>query len=222
MSLLSNTPIWNGLASDLGAAFAKHLQFGRVQPDFALNDVSSQWLDAMRNRSRLPGQQSVLAQTDRMLLLLADPAKYGAGFRAEFEALYEYCGAQAYPLAWAIRDARTAIAAEARDYTLECFDIGAIRKLEDESLFDASLKSLLQASRDRLGAAAPFPALDAVPEVFENYSEALIYQKLKERGAGRFSIQRIEDSSRSNPDFECWIRPSVARKLRMSCISLSR
>jgi hypothetical protein len=143
-----------------------------------------------------------------MLALLANAPNASAGFRDEFEGLYEKAGGIAYPFAWAIRNARRAITAEARDYMLECFDLGAIRQLEDAACCDPTLRSMVKIARNRLGQVSPHPALESLSEVFENYSEALIYQKLKERGGGRLRVQRIDDSSQSNPDFECWLQPA--------------
>jgi hypothetical protein len=208
MSFLSSTPVWLGPTSDLGAAFQHHSQVYRARAEFALDDASSEWLDALWNRARQPKQRVLLDLTERMLALLARPPNASAGFRAEFESLYEKAGGIAYPFAWAIRNARRAIAAEARDYMLECFDLGAIRQLEDAACGDPTLRSMLKIARNRLGPVSPHPALEALSEVFENYSEALIYQKLMERGGGRLRVQRIDDSSQSNPDFECWLRPA--------------
>jgi hypothetical protein len=202
------TPIWPGAQTDLRQAFEVHLEQYQDRSDRTLPYVEFGWLDAIRARSLKPNEGTLCSLTDEMMKLLSNPPGAGDAFRTKFEGIYDSARQMAYPLAAAIIQAHQAIARESRDYTLQCFDLGMLRQLEDQAATDATLRRYIDDLLVQPKPHAPHPDFSALPQAFETYCKALVfYYLLKQHKA--LTIARIEDPTRSNPDFECELRCSA-------------
>lgn len=202
--MLASTPVCDEtVTTDLGDAFQRHVAAYRGGREFALGYPETKWLNVMRIRATSRQDVRLLQLTDAMLSLLADPVSAADQFRPRFMELYDQAGRQAYPLAWSLLDEHHAINDITRDYTLGCFDFGMVRMMEDEALSSYSMRTFVDDMMRKLRAATNQPRHEVFRQIFDVYSEALVYRLLSERGAGRLSIEKIPESKIPGPDFEC-------------------
>lgn len=202
--MLADTPVCDeSITTDLGAAFEQHVTTYRGNQQLALGYPETKWLHVMRNRAAKGRDQKLQDLTEEMLRLLANPQSAGSDFKPRFMAAYEEAGRHAYPLAWLLLDEHHAIADITRDYTLGCFDFGMVRLMEDEAVGDQSMRTFVDDMLQKLRAATNKPRHQVFRQVFDVYSEALVYRLLRERGGGRLIIDKIPESKVSSPDFAC-------------------
>lgn len=202
--MIASTPVCDGTTTtDLGEAFERHVAAYRGNGQLALGYPETKWLNVMRNRAVGGTDSKLRGLTDEMLNLLADPVSAGAQFKSRFMALYDQAGRHAYPLAWSLLDECHAINDITRDYTLGCFDFGMVRLMEDEAVGSRSMRTFVNDMLGKLRAATNQPRHEVFRQVFDVYSEALVYRLLRERGAGRFTIDKIPESRLPGPDFAC-------------------
>ena len=202
--MLANTPVCDEfVTTDLGTAFEQHVMTHRGNQQFALGYPETKWLNVMRNRATSGADQKLRDLTDEMLRLLANPQSIGGDFKPRFMCVYEEAGRRAYPLAWSLLDEHHAITDITRDYTLGCFDFGMVRRMEDEAVRDRSMQTFVDDMLRKLRAATNKPRHEVFRQVFDVYSEALVYRLLRERGGGRLTIEKIPETKVPSPDFAC-------------------
>jgi len=79
-----------------------------------------------------------------------------------------------------------------------CMDRGQVRRMEDEAQDDPTMRDFIGDMLTKLRT-----PLTESRQLFDIYSEALIYRPRRERCGDSLSIEKIDDPSRSNPDFKC-------------------
>lgn len=208
--MFAHTPISDGIViTDLGDAFERHVATYQGVLKYSLGLPETEWLNVIRNRAISQQDTKLLQLTNEMLDLLANPTFVTDRFKSRFMELYNQVARYAYPLAWSLLDEHHAITDITRDYTLGCFDFGMIRMMEDEALSSQSMKTFVEDMLQRLRAATSQPRHEIFRQVFDVYSEALVYRLLRERGAGRLSIRKIPETRVSGPDFECSLTVNI-------------
>ncbi|WP_156418147.1 hypothetical protein, partial [Aureimonas sp. AU4] len=211
--MIANTPVCDAaVTTDLGDAFTQHVSTYRGRPEFALSYPETKWLNVLRIRADNAHDAALGRMTDEMLNLLSNPVSAGDRFKPRFLELYGQARKHAYPLACALLDEIHAINDITRDYTLACFDFGMIRRMEDEALRSKSMRTFVDDMLKKLGATTNRPRHDVFRQVFDVYSEALVYRLLLERGAGHLSIEKIPESKEPGPDFKCELRTERSGK----------
>lgn len=202
--MLADTPVCDeSSTTDLGTAFEQHVMAHRGNPQWALGYPETKWLNVIRNRAASGTDRELLEWTDAMLRLLVNPQSAGTDFKARFMKLYDDCGRRAYPLAWSLLDEHHAITDITRDYTLGCFDFGMVRRMEDEAVGDRSMRTFVDDMLRKLRAATNKPRHDVFRQVFDVYSEALVYRLLRERGGASLTIEKIPETKVPSADFAC-------------------
>jgi len=206
MSLLASSRISDpALRTDLGDAFDAHMASHARDPALALGSVETDWLNVMRDRAAVASDAHLLTLTNDMLALLQKPTT-STTFKDDFMALYEQAERHAYPLAFKFRDEQHAIVGLTRDYTLQCFDPGMLRRMEDDAIADKTMQSFVREMLYGLNARSRRPRHEVLRGVFEVYSEALAYKLLTEAGGGRLTIDKIPEGPNPSPDFECTLQ----------------
>jgi hypothetical protein len=206
MSMLINTPICDpALQTDLGNAYDAHILAHRGNPSLALGYPDTDWLNVIRHRASHASDPELKSLTDQMLGMLANPVGT-ATFEKEFNDIYEKSRTRAYPVAATLLGQSRSLAALTRDYTLLSFDLGLVRRMEDEALCDAVMREFVNEMAHHLALTETHPSYRVYPAVFEIYSEASVYRMLKERAGDRLTISKITEGSDPAPDFECALR----------------
>lgn len=205
MSILAHTPICDpSLKTDLGTAFEAHAKAHARDKDLAIKGIDTEWLNLFRDRAHRKKGEKLQRLTDRLMEMLRDPSALGQTFQAQFYDVVDQAGRYAYPFTWSIRSEIQGLAGITKDYTLLCFDLGMLRVLDDAALDDETMRRLISDALSLLERKAERPLHRVLPEVFEVYSEALVYQLLKERGGARLRIERIFEGD--GPDFKCSLK----------------
>jgi hypothetical protein len=201
--MMAQTAIWVAPNStDLADAFERHLTLFRGQDMYALGQVETDWLNALRDRALRRRDQVLLHLTDELLTLLADPPAH-ANFKDRFNAAYEEALRFAYPLSRALIDEHHLHSGITRDYTLNCIDLGQVRAIEDDALTDPSMKLFAGEMLSKLQAKTKSPRHEIYRSVFDVYSEALVCLLLRERSERRLRIKKIPETAQAGPDFHC-------------------
>jgi hypothetical protein len=202
--MLASTPICDETTTtDLGEAFERHVEAYRGDPQFALGFPETRWLNVLRNRASAGTDSDLGELIHEMLRLLSDPRSAGDAFKPSFLDAYDRAGRRAYPLSWGLLDEHHAISDLTHDYTLGCFDLGMVRRMEDDAIGDRSMRTFVEDMLRKLQAENAKPRHEVFRQVFDVYSEALVCRLLRERGAGQFTIDKISETKVSGPDFAC-------------------
>ncbi|MBY5415359.1 hypothetical protein [Rhizobium leguminosarum] len=205
--MLSQTPIGTEQSTDLGAAFSKHLKEYHFNDRFAVGTIDTGWLDAIRNRSNLQNDATLKRLADELLRLLRDPQRIGPDFKTIVEDAFQGARKFAYPLCTRLLAAIHNTASVSRDYTLSNIDLGQVRRMEDEALNDASMRSFVIDMLRHLDNKSGNPFTEVHRQVFDVYSEALVCRLLRERVGPNLKIEKVPESNVAGPDFRCVLHP---------------
>jgi hypothetical protein len=117
--------------------------------------------------------------------------------------VYEEALRFAYPLSRAFIDEHHFHHDTASDYTLNSFDLGQVRAIEDDALTDTSMRDFVKDMLKKLQASTRLPRHEVYRSVFDVYSEAIVCRMLREHGGEGFRIKKIAETDQASPDFEC-------------------
>tara|TARA_R110002124_G_scaffold183401_4_gene350796 strand:+ start:17598 stop:18956 length:1359 start_codon:yes stop_codon:yes gene_type:complete len=201
--MLANTAIWLPQHStDLADAFERFQASFRGQCIYAPGGVENSWLNALRDRALRHREQPLLDLTEQLLTLFTNPTG-SANFKEKAETAYREALLYAYPVSCALINEFHLHSGTTSDYTLNCFDLGQVRAIEDDALTDASMKVFAKDMLSKLNAQTKSPRHEVYRSVFDVYSEALVCRLLRERSGGRLQIKKIAETTQAGPDFEC-------------------
>lgn len=201
--MIAHTTIWlPPHSTDLADAFERFQAAFGSQHTYSLGRVESGWLNALRDRALRHREQPLLGLTEEMLALFANSTG-DADFKEKVETAYEDALRYAYPVSRALIDEKHLHSGITQDYTLNCFDIGQVRAIEDDALADASMKVFAKDMLIKLKAPTKGPRHEVYRSVFDVYSEAIVCRLLRERSEGRLRIKKIAETAQAGPDFEC-------------------
>jgi hypothetical protein len=210
MSLLARTPICPAsLSTDLGKAFEAHEATYRGDKTFGLPHYEVAWLNVVRDRAHKQADAALTESTDKMLTLLLNPLAADSSFQKRFETLHNDALRHAYPLASALLDEKSALSGTSLDYTLECFDLGLVRILEDRVPRDRTAREFVADMLRVLSTGMSVPRYQVFRRLFDVYSEAIVYHLLRERGGAPLAIDKIKETNDPTPDFKCTLNCKI-------------
>lgn len=209
--MFANTPIGDGSSTDLGTAFEQHLTAFRGQKDYAFAFLEKDWLDVIRQRAIRDQNEALKSLTAEMLALLAAPTAK-SNFKQSFLDLYDRSRRHAYPLCARLIDEHHLHSGISRDYTLQCFDLGQMRRIDDEAHSDATMRTFVKDMLKKLTTVTKQPRHEIYRQVFDVYSEALVCRLLRERCGTALTITKLTETEDAGPDFACDLRYDHAGK----------
>ena len=190
MSFLARTPISPpSLSTDLGKAFASHNAIHGHDKTYRLTEYDVAWLNLLRDRAAKHPDELLKTLTESMVRHLANPTSshdFGGIFKNQYEQAMEH----AYPVAFTLLREKVAFSGLSLDYTLQCIDLGLVRRIEDAALADSNLAEFVSEMRHELSTPMSVPRERVYRSLFDVYSEAVVYHLLKERCGSRLRSTR--------------------------------
>lgn len=200
--MFAHTPICDeSLETDLGRVLRQHITTYRADPSFSLDFTSFAWANVIGARAQDGTDARLSELTQSMVDLLAAPQMAGSQFKSLFRELWDEANKRAYPLSSLLRDEKQAYIDITRDYTLDCIDIGMVRVFEDRAVVDPVMQKFVDEMCMKLKTKGPRPRYQILRQVFDVYSEALVYQLIRERGGSRINVEKTPETSEPTPDF---------------------
>ena len=190
------------LKSNISRAYGRHYVsvLDEMQP-LVLGWISLEVLDGLE-RIVMANQASPIAPLfGRMLdLLQGGQLVSSESAREEFKEVYFKAKGVAFPASAALAAHESALAKWTQSFSLRRIDHDRLHGLELLAHEDPTFKSYVKAIVARLGDAAKGPNVTAYRQVFEIYSEALVFQFLRTKV---LTARVDEQENVKTPDFMC-------------------
>ncbi|MBB4360628.1 hypothetical protein GGD66_008144 [Bradyrhizobium sp. CIR48] len=190
------------LTSNLNKAFANyHVQQIKAQRARFLSWIELDVMDGIEALVSIDGNSPAVPAYKRMMELFQD-AGLGdsSALQAELQQRYKEAEAIAFPASIAFTAHAQALSSWTRNFSLVQIDPMRLRALDIAAHRDLTFKSYVSKICDRIGDAVNAPNTRAYAQVFELYSEALVFEFLR----SKVKTARIDEiKGVQTPDFHC-------------------